>query len=100
MTYAELYDYKNNTALRNRVTVACMVAAEAIRSEDPGTANHANRMTWAKRVFGDPDAAGAQMLFAVLAANKDATPEQVEAATDGQIQTVVGNAVNVFATGS
>ncbi len=43
-TYTELYELRNNAALRNKVSVACVIASEAIRSESDQTANHANRL--------------------------------------------------------
>ena len=47
-TYLEIFDLRSNSALKNRIGVACVVAAEAIRTEAAGTTNHANRMIWAK----------------------------------------------------
>lgn len=99
-TYAEIYSLRSNDALRTRVGVACMVAAEAIRTEDGGTANHANRLKWAKRVFEQPEDESVRMLWAVLIQNISATVAQITSATDGTIQTAVNNAVNVFADGS
>ena len=99
-TYTELFDLRNNSGLQNRITVACVIQAEAIRSEDGGTANHAVRLLWAKSVFADPAQAGAQMLWAVLAGNASATVAQITGATDAQILTKVAAAVDVFATGA
>lgn len=99
-TYNELFSLRANDDLRNRIAVACVVQAETIRTEDDGTANHANRLLWAKQVFADPIGEAARMLWAILAQNKALTVAQITAATDAQIQTAVGNAVNVFATGA
>ena len=96
-SYLELYDLMNESALRNRVAVACLVAAEAVRNEAVGTANHDNRLAWAKATFTDPQAASARMLPAILAQNASLTRAQILAATDGALQTAVNNAVNVFA---
>ncbi len=98
-TYTELFGLYSNSDLRNRVSVACIVAAETIRAEDPGIVNHANRLLWAKQVFEQPGAAAEAMLMAVLAANKALTASQIVNATDAAIQTAVNNEVNVFATG-
>jgi len=98
--YADLFNQRSNSALRNKLTVAVSIAAETIRVEDVGTANHANRLTWAKGVFEHPDGATESMLWALLAANKDLTIAQIEAATDAAIQTKVDAAVDVFATGA
>lgn len=99
-TYQELYDLYSNAALRNRVSVACVVAADAIRQEDAGVANHAARLAWAKQVFIAPDATAESMLKAVLAANKALSVAQITGAADAALQTAVSNAVNIFATGA
>lgn len=98
-TYAELYSLRNDSALRNKVAIAVVVAAETIMNEDGGTANHANRLLWASAVFASPTAEAERMFMAVLAANKDLTTAQIEAATDGAIQTTVDIHVDLFATG-
>lgn len=98
-TYAELYNLHNNSALRNRVIIAVVVAAETVMNEDPGTANHANRLLWASDVFANPTAEANRMFMAVLAANKDQTIAQIEAATDVAIQNNVGAHIDLFATG-
>lgn len=98
-TYAELYDLRSNSALRNKIAVACVIAAEAIRTEDGGTANHANRLLWAKGAFANPDFEAGRIMTAVLAQNASATVAQITSATDATILTAVQNAINVFATG-
>jgi len=98
-TYAELYSLRNDSALRNRVRVAVIVAADTIRTEDGGTANHTNRVIWAAAVFAAPTTEADRMFMAILAANKDATVAQIQSATDAAIQTKVDAAVDLFATG-
>lgn len=99
-TYAELYNLQSDSALRNRVTVACTIAANTVRAEDPGTTNHANRLLWAKQVFERPEYEGERMLRSLLAQNASATVAQIEAATDTAIQTAVNNTVDIFAIGA
>lgn len=99
-TYLEIFDLRSNSALRNRIAVACVVAAEAIRNESGATTNHANRMIWAKAVFANPESEAVRMLMALLAQNKDATVGQITGVTDANLQTGVNAAVDVFATGS
>jgi len=98
-SYAELYSLRSDSALKNRVNVAVIVAAEAIRSEDGATPNHANRLVWAAAVFAAPSAEADRMFMAILAANKDATVAQIQSATDAAIQTKVDATVDLFATG-
>ena len=96
-TYQELLSLFNETALKNKITVAVIVAAEAIRTEDPATTNHANRLTWAKAAFENPTSQASKMLMALLAANKDATVSAITSVTDANLQAQVDAAVDVFA---
>jgi len=96
-TYNELYSLWHETGLKNRVTVAMVIAAETIQSEAPATPNHANRLIWARQAFENPVADG--MFRVILAANKAATREQILGATDTSIQAAVDAAVDTFATG-
>ena len=98
-TYAELYNLQSDSALKNRVAVACVVAAEAIRGEDDATPNHASRILWAAAVFQNPAQEATRLFWAVLAANKDATVAQITGASDSAIQDNVDAAVDLFATG-
>jgi hypothetical protein len=97
-TYAELITASNNATLRDKIKVACVVAAETIRTEAGSVTNHAARLVWAKRVFQRPDDAFEDMLWAVLAQNKSSTLAQITGASDANVQTAVDAAVDVFAT--
>ena len=99
-TYTELFDLMNDSALRNRVSVACLVAAEAVRIEAGSVPNHANRLAWAKAAFSGPRETGERMLPAILAQNAGLTRAQILAAADSALQTAVNAAVDVFATGA
>jgi len=98
-TLAELSGLQRDvgSGLRDRVTMACLIVAESIRTESAGTANHANRLLWARSVFNDPATVGGAMVWAVLAQNAGATVAQITGATDGQVQAAVAAAVDVFA---
>jgi len=98
-TYTELYGLWSNSVLKNRVTVACIVAANTIRAEDGGTENHANRLAWAAQVFANPGMEADRMMMCVLAANNALTVAAITGATDAQIQTAVNDSVNLFAVG-
>lgn len=97
-TYTELYDLHNNSALKNRVSVACIIAAEVVMNEDPGTTNHANRLPWAASVLAGPQVEATRMYWALLAANKDMTIDNIQKATDAQVQTQVEAHIDLFAT--
>lgn len=99
-TYLELKGLFNDSDLNDRVQVACLIASKAIKDEDVGTANHANRLTWAKAAFANPTTAATGMLKVLLAENSSLTTAQIQGATDAAIQAAVNGAVNVFADGS
>ena len=98
-TYEELHGLHNNSMQRNKVIVACVVAAETIMAESDVTPNHANRLLWAASVFTSLEAEANRMFWAVIAANADATLAQIEGATDSTIQTNIDEHVDLFATG-
>lgn len=95
-TLLELLTCRGDLGLQQRVLAASIVVAEAVRSEDSGTPNHGARLTWARRVFENPQSAAESMLWAVLAQNHEATTAQIINATDEQVLAAVANAVNVF----
>lgn len=99
-TLAEISTLLNDGVLNDKCKSACLVAANAIQVENSGTANHANRLKWAKKALTDPTSVGTQMLRAVLGANSTATLAQINAATDSAIQTAVNAAVDTFADGT
>lgn len=96
-TYTELLQAAENPAITSKVRVACIIAAETVRTEGTGVANHALRLTWAKAVFANPETEAKRMLWAVLAQNRSNTLAAILAATDAQVQTAVDAAVDVFA---
>lgn len=99
-TYAELLQATENAALYNKIRIAVLLSAEIVRLEAVGTANHANRLLWAKAVFLNPDAEAKRMVNAVIAQNAAVTLAQITGASDSTVQTAVNAAVDVFATGS
>lgn len=96
-TYSDLYNLNNNSDLKNRVMIACLVSAEAIVAELDTVPNHANRLIWAAKVFATPAAESDRMFWALIAANNSLTLEQITGATDAGIQTEVNNHVDLFA---
>jgi hypothetical protein len=95
-TYLELQSASQDAQLRQKIAVACVVAAEAIRIEDPATPNHSARIVWARDVYAAPGNAADKMMWPVLAQNKAATLAQITGASDATIQTAVDAAVAVF----
>ena len=99
-TYGELYSLWHESALKNKVTVAVIVAAETIQGEDPVTPNHANRLVWARQAFEVTVDIANTMFRVILAVNKDASKEAILNATDVSIQVAIDAAVDTFATGA
>lgn len=98
--YAELFNLRNDSGLRNRIAVACVVAAETIRTEDAQTPYHDQRLAWSASVVRNPLDHAERMLWLLLARNRNATIEQIQAVSDSTIQSAVDGAVSLFATGS
>ena len=99
-SYEELYGLRNDSALKNRVMTACIIAAEAVMNELDTVANHANRLLWAKSVFANPSGEANRMYMAILAANESAPVTAIKNATDAAIQDNVDDHINLFADGS
>ena len=99
-TYAELLTIATSStgdALRNRIRVAVVVAADVVRAEVPAPPNHANRMAWARLVLQNPDTEAMRMMWAVLAQNRAFTAAQITGADDATVQTAVNAAIDLLA---
>lgn len=96
-TYAELLTASADAGLKDKIRVACVVAAETVRGEASNVANHTERLKWAKQVFASPENESNRMIWAVLAQNRTATLAQITGASDATVQSAVDVAVNVFA---
>src|SRR4029077_4215408 len=95
-TLLERYDLQYmHTLLRQRTQIAIESAAYDVLNEDPGTANHANRILWAN----DTLAYAERMMsleMAMVVKNPTIQAEGDNAA-DGDIQFVVNGLVDYFA---
>jgi len=96
-TYNEIYNMRyHDSDFKNRVVVACVNAAKDIFNEDAGTANHANRVTWATKVLDGAPAQAEHMLWGIVS---DATIQaNGDSSSDTQIQTAVNSLVNFMAS--
>ncbi len=99
-TYAELNDILQDSDLRNKIRIAVIVAADTINSESDVTANHANRVIWAKQAFQNPQGKAEEMLSAVIAQNNATSIANITGASDAAIQTNVDAVVDTFADGT
>lgn len=95
-TYAELYDLRTESDLRNKIAVAvCIKAKDYIALATPT----ANQLTWASKALTNPEAEANKIMPYVLAANSTATAVQIRAATDTAIQNNVNAAVDKMVAG-
>jgi len=99
-TYEELYNLRTDSALKNKVTTACIMAAETVMNELITVDNHDNRLLWAKGVFANPSAEANRMFMAILAANAAVDVAVIQSATDAAIQANVDDHIDLFADGS
>jgi hypothetical protein len=79
---------------------ACLKAAYDVLNEDPGTENHADRLTWANVILGGDDAATAAKVYAHMkyAIASNATIQgNPDGASDNDIQFVVNSQLNTLA---
>lgn len=80
-----------------QIAGACMTAARDIEAEDPGTANHTNRLIWAAEVRDNPKSKAMEMLISVL--DNATIAADVDNATDNDVQFVVNSLIDTYATG-
>ena len=90
-------------ALREKVRVACYIAAETIISgDDTGNpwdpTNHTQRTKWVDKMLSDPEGTSRQMFSIVIAANNTASQAQILGATDSVIQTNVNESIDSLST--
>ena len=92
-TYLELFSLRNNSDLVNRVAVACVIAADEVRTEDPLTEYHTERLSWAAKAMNNPLREAKRMLWTLLASNSTIAINGILSASDSEIQTQVNAAV-------
>ena len=56
----------SGSVLGRRARGAAVIAQDAIRSEDPATPNHANRLIWADAFLADPESEGDRLWAQLL----------------------------------
>lgn len=91
-TYSVRYE---NTNLKKRVVAAVAKAAMDVIYEDPGTANHANRLIWANNAMQNTASSAEKMMWGIAQnATISADPDN---ATDNDIQFVVNSLIDAIA---
>lgn len=95
-TYAELYDLRADSDLRNRIAVAVTIKAQSLIDGESPTAAE---IAWANDAIRDPEGKAATLQNYVLAAHKNATVQQVQSASDTAVQNSVNKAVDALIAG-
>jgi hypothetical protein len=90
-TYNELHALTNDHVMKNKVSVAAMIKANAISDlASPTTA----QLEWVKQVYENPTEAAGKLWPAMLGANSGIAVAAITGATDAAIQTAVDTAVD------
>lgn len=95
-SYQELYDLRSNTDFSNKIAVAVVVKAQALISGGTPTTDE---LTWASKALSNPHTKAQELWGYVVAANKNATIQQIIDATDTAIQTNVDEAADALIAG-
>jgi hypothetical protein len=96
-TYEELKGLVKNSALQDKVEVACWKWADTVLNEADSVTDHAKRVTQARSILANPAAVMRQVLPAVLAANSSSTTSQITGAADATVQTAVDTVLDELA---
>ena len=80
--------------LRKQTAVALHKAAVDVMNEDPATAEHSQRMAWARRVLDDPEGWAAKVIWKVM--ENAAIQAAPTTSSDGDVQFVVNSMVNLI----
>jgi hypothetical protein len=95
MNYDQIYVFiQAGGSFVHRVAVAVAVAAANILSEDPATAQHSLRVTWASKALGDPERMAKIMMYGVM--SNVSLQQSGNAAPDSDIQFVVNSLINSY----
>lgn len=83
--YIDLFPITQDPDFINRVRVACVVAADGIRSESPSTPYYDRRKRWAREVLRESEAVARSVVWAIVAQYNGMSVSQISGATDEQL---------------
>lgn len=92
--YSDIYALRYGGVITDRVVVAIANAATNVLNEAVATANHTNRVVWAKSALNDAPAMAEKMMWAVCA--NASLQSSGNAALDSDIQFVINSLVDTF----
>lgn len=65
--YIDIFDLiYTNPVIEKQAVIACVMAADTIINEDESTANHPERLSWARAVISNPLYAARKMMATVV----------------------------------
>lgn len=96
-TYDECLTAMESEALMRKVRVAVLVAVDTVRAEAVATANHANRLVWARRALDNPDGEAHKVIGMAVVQNRANTLAQITGASDSGVQSAVDALIDVLA---
>jgi len=89
--HEELFNLRQYSGLLNKITSAVAIKCKAVINDGTATGGQKD---WARQVIQAPESKKEAIMWPLLVANKDATVEQIQGATDGQIQSNVDQAIS------
>lgn len=95
-TYNEIFSLSTSQNLLERVQVALAIAANKIRTEDPGTPSHDQRVALMKRALANLDGSARSIIWILLAQYADLSVAQIQSATDEALQAAVESALSIM----
>lgn len=95
MALIDTYNLKSNAEFKARVSAAIATASNNIINEDVGTANHTERLAWAKESIKNAESAAEQMLWLVV--QNPTIQTNGLSSSDNDIQFVVNSYIDFLA---
>lgn len=95
-TYAELLQAAEDDGLNKKARIAVIIAADLVRAESVGTANHTARLAWASKAISDPLVEAKRALWCALAQNAAVAQASILSASDATLQTAINAAIDLL----
>lgn len=95
-TYTELYILSSDPTLHGKLCAAIAVVCDQIRLEDPATPKHDARVVVAQRAITNVDGMARNMIWLLLAINREYLATQILDASDTAIQNAVNSAIDLL----
>lgn len=97
MNYLDVDELKTDGELRRRVGISILVAINVIKSEGTGVTGHDKRVLWASTAYQNIERIAGDLLGLLLVDNLGLTKQEVQEATDSEIQAKVNPYIDILA---